>query len=122
VNLGNFGHKPAEVPIWTGQKVNPTLLPHGPGLSKKQPQKIVIPNPLQGERIDFENFGPTKPGSSCYLSGLIEYSFLDHRYCTRFCRYIAPPDMRDLACSEKLTNNLEEDEGCDQYDAGLPQQ
>jgi len=122
VSLENFWHEPVKVSIWTGQQISVVSLPHGPPLSKQQSQKIVIPNALQGERIDFDNFSPTKFGSSCYLSGLIEYSFLSHRYCTRFCRYLTPRSAVEHPCADSTTNKLEKDKGCDQYHTGLPQQ
>ena len=121
VSLGNYGHRPARVESWSGQIVTPKRLPHGPPLTKKQPIKIVLPD-AQGERIDFQNFETLQPGWSCYLSGLIEYQFLDHRYCTRFCRYVTPPDPTEHACDDPSTIVFEEDEGCDRYDTDLPRQ
>jgi hypothetical protein len=117
VSLENFGHKPAKVLIWTGQGIDAG--PHGPDLSKQPFQKIVIPNALQGERIDFKDFAPVKSGSSCFLSGMIEYNFLNHRYCTRFCRYMTPPDAKENPCRDLSTNNLAEDGDCDHYDVGM---
>jgi len=120
VRLGNYGHKPARVHSWSGQTIAANLLPKGPPLTKTQPIKIVLPDPVEGERIEFDEFKPVPPGSSCYLSGLIEYQFLGHRYCTRFCRYVTPPYWTEHACGDPSTNDFKEDKDCDQYDAERP--
>ncbi len=114
VRLGNYGHKPVKVTIWSGQDIDSGQ--YGPMLQKQPFQKIVIPNVDQGERINFEDFPSIKFGSSCYLSGFIDYYFLKHRYCTRFCRYVTPPDAAERPCIAPLTNNLAEDEECEKYD------
>jgi hypothetical protein len=119
VLLGNYGHKPTRARSWSGQTVDAKPLPKGPPLTKQQSIKIVPPDP-QGERIDFDEFETVPLGSSCYLSGLIEYQFLGHRYCTRFCRYVTPPDVTEYACTNPLMNDFKEDNDCDQYETELP--
>jgi hypothetical protein len=119
VQIENFGHEPARTWVWERGQIRDSPRNGGPDLLKEPRLKIVVPGQTE-ERVDFPEAKPECHNAGWYyLSSLVRYDALGHRYCTRFCRYLHLPDTTEHLCEDLSTNDFRQDDKCDQYETGL---